>query len=1136
MSITKGYPWHALTALLFYGALFLVVHAATTGTLRPIADGTNDTASWQNESGTGCNTANCALSVDESAGASCTNADGNTSYARSNTAGASQTFDLDESSIPDGSTITQIAVTGCYARNTGTGSIQFRYCNNGTCVNSGTNLSAGAAYVESTQNFSVSITKSAGTDLEIGATDTGSQRVRLSQISAVVTYTPPDTTAPSAIANLATGATGTSTIALTWTAPGDDAGVGTATSYDLRYSTSPITSGNFASATTVAGEPTPQIAGTSQGMTVSGLSSNTTYYFAIETSDEVPNISTISNVPSTTTTALPDTTAPSAIANLATGAVGTSTIALTWTAPGDDVGTGTATTYDLRYSTSPITSGNFSSATTVTGEPAPQVAGTSQGMTVSGLSSNTTYYFAIKTSDEVPNTSAISNVPSASTSALPDTTAPAAVNNLAISATGTSTIGITWTAPGDDGNTGTATSYDIRYSTSLITEGNWSIATQVTGEPTPQVAGSSESMTLTGLSPNTTYFIAMKTADEVPNSSGISNNDSGSTSGLPDTTAPSAISDLGTGTVTPTTIVLTWTAPGDDGGTGTATTYDLRYSTSPITSGNFSSATTVTGEPTPQSAGSSETMTITGLSPVTTYYFAIKTSDEVPNTSAISNVPSATTLATLDSTAPASITDLGAGSPTSFSIDLTWTAPGDDGSTGTATTYDLRYSTSPITSGNFALATPVTGVPTPQSAGSSQGMTVGSLSALTTYYFAIKTSDEVPNTSAISNVPSASTLAGPDLVAPEAITDLAVGTTTTSSITVSWTAPGDDGSTGTATAYDLRYSTGPITSSTFSAATQVTGEPIPQSAGTHQSMTISGLSAATPYYFAIVASDEVPNTSSLSNVPSGMTAGEAGSGSGEGTVSITTIDNGGPTPSEALFSGFAFPGAVISILRKQVVDAAYEGTSLADVHVDTAGFFTAHLGYFEQANYLFALKVKDKEGRDARTLTFAQFVPTGSLIKIRDIVVSPTLELGKSAIAQGKNLDVKGYGVTGGKIELRIGDTLAVATTTTDTGQYLFTVDTSALPVGTYPITVRQTTAHGRTSDWSPAKTLRISPVALVETDLNGDDSVNVKDWSIFLYRWGTKDEKIKKTLDFNQDGIVSVVDFSLFMKNIVLR
>jgi uncharacterized Zn finger protein len=50
---------------------------------------------------------------------------------------------------------------------------------------------------------------------------------------------------------------------------------------------------------------------------------------------------------------------------------------------------------------------------------------------------------------------------------------------------------LTWTAPGDDGNSGTATSYDVRYSNSgVITEANWSSATTVTGEPTPSVAGS----------------------------------------------------------------------------------------------------------------------------------------------------------------------------------------------------------------------------------------------------------------------------------------------------------------------------------------------------------------------------------------------------------------------------------------------------------------------------------------------------------------------------------------------------------------------------------------------------------------------------------------------------------------------
>ena len=100
-----------------------------------------------------------------------------------------------------------------------------------------------------------------------------------------------------------------------------------------------------------------------------------------------------------------------------------------------------------------------------------------------------------------------------------------------------------------------------------------------------------------------------------------------------DTTAPAAVSDLATGTVTSNSVDLSWTAPGDDGSTGTATTYDVRFSTSAITEGNWNSATPATGEPTPQSAGSSENMTVTGLSADTTYFFAIKASDEVPNIS-----------------------------------------------------------------------------------------------------------------------------------------------------------------------------------------------------------------------------------------------------------------------------------------------------------------------------------------------------------------------------------------------------------------------------------------------------------------------------------------------------------------------
>lgn len=107
--------------------------------------------------------------------------------------------------------------------------------------------------------------------------------------------------------------------------------------------------------------------------------------------------------------------------------------------------------------------------------------------------------------------------------ACPDTTAPAAISDLALSGATTDSIDLDWTAPGDDNSTGTATTYDVRYSTSLISEANWSSATQATGEPSPSVAGSAESMTVSGLSSGTTYYFAIKTSDEVPNTSSISN-------------------------------------------------------------------------------------------------------------------------------------------------------------------------------------------------------------------------------------------------------------------------------------------------------------------------------------------------------------------------------------------------------------------------------------------------------------------------------------------------------------------------------------------------------------------------------------------------------------------------------------
>ncbi|MCC6349255.1 MAG: DUF1565 domain-containing protein [Candidatus Eisenbacteria bacterium] len=126
-----------------------------------------------------------------------------------------------------------------------------------------------------------------------------------------------------------------------------------------------------------------------------------------------------------------------------------------------------------------------------------------------------------------------------------------------------------------------------------------------------------------------------------------------------DTTPPNAIANLAAGQPAENSVLLSWTAPGDDGSSGIAAAYDIRWSTSPIDAGNFASATPFTSVPDPLSAGQPQTFVALGLQPSTQYWFAIRTRDESTNWSAVSNVATATTTAP-DATPPAAINDLGA--------------------------------------------------------------------------------------------------------------------------------------------------------------------------------------------------------------------------------------------------------------------------------------------------------------------------------------------------------------------------------------------------------------------------------------------------------------------------------------------
>lgn len=434
---------------------------------------------------------------------------------------------------------------------------------------------------------------------------------------------------------------------------------------------------------------------------------------------------------------------------------------------------------------------------------------------------------------------------------------------------------LSWTAPLVE-SYGSATNYDMRMMLGNASAYDFAVATPVLPGPEVGPGGSVASFLLSNLTTATTYSVAFTATDAFGRTSplsGICTFTTAATDIMPPS-APSINWTWGGNNY----YYLGWVAPGDDADVGQAVAYDLRMSTTAIVDDATFAAATPVPTSAPKLGGMVETMYVGGLTPNTTYYFAVTARDEVPLTSARSSTRTVTTSAS-DTSAPATVTDLAVTGTSISSITVRWTARGDDYDTGLAAAYDLRWSHDPIIDlATFQAATQVTGVPAPAMPGMMEQVVISGLTSDTPHYVALRIADEIPNLSGISNVIIATTLDG---TAPAAISDLSITTPTSSSLALTWTAPGDDGASGTATAYDIRYSTAPITdTSTFAAATAVAGVAAPQIAGTVEHLTLTGLTAATTWYVAIRAVDEVPNSSGISNVANGTTSA---SGGGTGT-------------------------------------------------------------------------------------------------------------------------------------------------------------------------------------------------------------------------------------------------------------
>ncbi len=470
----------------------------------------------------------------------------------------------------------------------------------------------------------------------INTTNTGTASITAS----ATTVDGSTNTIPSDPTGLNASANGPTTIVLSWTAPANTGGTAI-TGYHIEWSSD---------GTAGWADVMDDTESTSTTYSDTGLLGGATRHYrvyAINAQGE----SLPSNTDDATTAAA---VRPGAPQNLVATASGRATINLKWDLPTSDGGA-RIRSYRIQWSAD----GN-APWTNVS----PAHSGTDRTYSDTGLDPSTTRHYRVYASNSVGESTSASATDDATTAAV-TATRPGPPGNLSATANGRTAIDLTWDAPT---NTGGAdiTGYRIQWSA----DGNapWT-------NVSPAHTGTDRTYSDTGLNPSTTRYYRVYVSNSVGESTSASTPANATTDAIMAPDAPTAVSVTPSGR---TILVVSWTAPTDNGG-GAIIGYRIEVSTD-----GGRSYTELVGN-----SGSSQTIHIhRGLSPGVTRHYRIGAIN-AQGTGMVSDVDDGTTVDRATPAIPSDPLELTATS--TLPVVLSWRAPADNGGE-VITGYQVQWS------------------------------------------------------------------------------------------------------------------------------------------------------------------------------------------------------------------------------------------------------------------------------------------------------------------------------------------------------------------------------------------------------------------------------------------------------------
>ncbi len=436
------------------------------------------------------------------------------------------------------------------------------------------------------------------------------------------------------------------------------------------------------------------------------------------------------------------------------------------------------------------------------------------------------------------------------------------------------------------------------------------------------------------------------------------------------------------------------------------------------------------------------TSAITNLSEAATYYVRIR----ALNGSSFSNYSSSLSATTFLN----SPNNLQASTASTSQINLTWT---DNSSVESG--YTIQYSTDSSLLTNSQTKTVAT---------NATSASITGLSANTTYYFKVQATHSTLAASAFSNIANAKTNTNP--TAPNAPSNLTALATSSSTINLSWTDNATD-----ETGFTLEQAT----TSTFAAPVTTTTY-----AANITTATISGLTASTPYYYRVKATNAV-GSSSVSNTATATTQAPAA----VNPPTIITLTNPTTNPGVLTTPTFSISGNVAAGNTVKLYQKS--GTTNCGTLVGTATASTTSVSIAStvalsaSGTYQFYSTVQNTNGTSACSTVFGSYTlditppnaPT-SLVLNTPIssptnLTTPIIQVG--GVVAGDTVQIFANSSTCASTALKGNATVAASATTVN-------ITSSVLAQGSYLFYAKSIDSLGNTSACSTAS----SPNLLIDT------------------------------------------------------